>query len=54
MLLHSLGGKVAPVKKCEEHDELLSRLRRVEKILYVLLGVGVGSGLLQLSQISSF
>ena len=38
---------------CDQHPDLVSRLARVERLLYIVLGVALGSGALQLSQVVS-
>ena len=35
---------------CPDHDLVVTRLRRMETLLYVLLGVAMGTGLLSAGQ----
>lgn len=36
---------------CDQHPQLLARISRIETLLYLVLGVALGSGVLQLSQV---
>jgi hypothetical protein len=36
---------------CEEHEALVARMARIERILYILMGLGLGTGLLQIGEV---
>lgn len=36
---------------CDQHPSLVARMERIERLLYIVLGVALGSGVLQLSQV---
>ena len=38
-------------RTCPEHPEILRRMARIETMLYIVIGVALGSGALQLWQV---
>ena len=39
------------MRTCIEHPEIVARMARIERMLYIVIGIALGSGVLQVSQL---
>jgi hypothetical protein len=42
------------MQTCDQHPVIEARLQRIERILYILMGLGLGTGLLQIGQVIGY